>query len=156
MPKASDNTTPKRNATEERLRATPFDSVTELDAEANAIRLSVWRQFTRAQVINELLTKTENSFIVEEWKAGLITFYGSDNREKIFRIYSEGRGLKLELNKEYTKSLGEHEVRLVEGVIRAGIEGYGSLYLKSKSLLSDADPETEKMKSMAENLPTKK
>jgi hypothetical protein len=156
MPKASDNTTPKKNTTEERLRATPFDNVSELDAEAKAIRLSVWRQFTQAQVINELLTKPENSFIVEEWKAGLIAFYGAHARERIFKIFSEGRGLKLELNKEYTQSLGDQEVRLIEGVIRASIEGYGSLYLRAKSLLGECDSNPDAMKALAEKKIPKK
>lgn len=156
MPKPSDNTTPKKNATEERLRATPFENVAELDSEAHAIRLSVWRQFTQAQVINELLTKAENAFIVEEWRAGLIAFFGVHPRERIFKIFSEGRGLKLELNKDYTQSLGDQEVRLIEGVIRASIEGYGALYLRAKSLLGEGELNPESIKALGEKKPSKK
>lgn len=156
MPKASDNTTPKKNTTEERLRATPFENVSELDAEANAIRKSVWRQFTRAQVINELLTKSENAFIVEEWKAGLIAIHGTANRERIFKIYSEGRGLKLELNKEYTQTLGEQEVRLIEGVIRASIEGYGFLYMRAKNLIDDPDGHSDQKKNLSEKVTSRR
>jgi hypothetical protein len=137
MPRAVDNLTPKKNVTEERLRATPFENVRELEAEGKAIRLAVWRKFSEAQVIHELLTKPENTFIIDEWKAGLVAFYGTDSKERIFKIFSEGKGLKLELNKEFTQTLGEHEIRFVEGVVRAGIEGYGFLYMRAKSLIRD-------------------
>lgn len=137
MARVANNVTPKKNPSEEKLRATPFQSVAELEAEAKAIRLSVWRKFNQAQVIHELLTKSENAFIVEEWKEGLVAFYGNDSKDQIFRIYSEGKGLKLKLNKEFTQTLGEHEMNFVEGVVRAGIEGFGSLYLRAKSLVAE-------------------
>lgn len=137
MGRAANHTKPKKNPTEERLRATPFETVAELDDEQNAIRLSVLRKFSAAQVINELLTKKENDFIVDEWRAGLVAFYGTGPKERIYKIFSEGRGLKLELNKEYTKTLGDQEIKFVECALRAGIEGYGSLYMNSKSLMID-------------------
>jgi len=147
MPKTPDNMTRKKNPTEERLRATPFDSVAELDAEAKAIRLTVWRKFAAAQVVNELLTKPENNFIVEEWKAGLIAFYGPGSKERLFKIYSEGRGLRLELNKEFTQSLGDHEIRFLEGLVRAGIEGYGFLYMRAKNMINDVDGSSDPAKA---------
>jgi len=146
MPKAPDNMTPKKNPTEERLRATPFESVSELAAEAKAIRLTIWRRFAGAQVINELLTKPENAFIIDEWKAGLVAVYGPGSKERLFKIYSEGRGLKLELNKEFTQSLGDQEIRFLEGLVRAGIEGYGVLYMRSKNLINDGESGPDSMK----------
>lgn len=139
MPKSPDHRTPKRNPTEERLRATPFESVSELDSESHTIRLNVWRKFQEAQVVNELLTKPENQFILEEWKAGLKGSFGNGSKDQLFHVYSEGRGLKLEINKVYAESLGDSQIRLVEGVIRAGVESYGSLYMRSRSLLRDSD-----------------
>jgi len=137
MPRALDNKTPRKNATEERLRATPFNSVDELDREAKAIRLTVWRRFAEAQIIDELVTKPENKALLEEWKAGLNCFFGTDLNNNFYKIFSEGKGLKLQLNREFTKSLNEAEVRLLEGVVRAGIEGYGALYMRSKSLIQN-------------------
>ena len=145
MPRPKDNTTPKKNPTEERLRATPFENVSDLDKEAKAIRLAVWRRFNEAQSIHELLTKSENSFIIDEWKAGLIAYYGENSRDRIFKIFSEGTGLKLELNKEFTSALGDHEMRFIEGVVRAGIEGYGVLYMRSKSMIKEIELNTDSL-----------
>ena len=139
MPKAVSNKTPRKNSTQERLRATPFHSVEELDRETETIRKDVWKRFVEGQVIDELLSKPENKYLVEEWKAGLICFFGSDARNNIYKIFSDGRGLKLQLNHEFTKSLADKEVAFFEGVVRAGIEGYGALYLRSKSIIQNPD-----------------
>lgn len=156
MPKLSNNKTPKKNGTEERLRATPFDSVEELDSETASIRLAVWRRITEGKIIDELLSKPESKYLIDEWKAGLLCFFGNDSKNSIYKIYSEGQGLKLQLNKEFAKSLADHEVTFLEGVVRAGIEGYGALYLRSKSIIHNSEPQnslkkteisTRKMKS---------
>ncbi len=141
MPKHPNNVSPKKNRTEERLRATPFETTTELDQEKKAIRLAVWRRFTEAQMINELLTKPDNAFIVEELQAGLLATTESRPMERIFRVFSDGRGIKLELNKEYTRALGDQEIRFVESAVRAGIQGFGYLYLQVKGLVAEKVPE---------------
>lgn len=140
MPRPSNNKLPKKNVTEERLRATPFESVEELEREQESIRLSVWKRFTEAQMIDELLTKSESSFLREEWAAGLSCFLGGGgSRENIYRIFSEGKGLKLQINPDFTKGLGKAEVEFLEGVVRAGIEGYGVLYMRTKGLIPNAE-----------------
>ena len=139
MPKVVNNKSPRKNSTQERLRATPFHSVEELDRETETIRKDVWRRFVEGQIIDELLSKPENKYLLEEWKAGLICFFGSDSRNNIYKIYSDGRGLKLQLNQEFTKSLADSEVVFLEGVVRAGIEGYGALYMRSKSIIQNPD-----------------
>ncbi|MBK9324479.1 MAG: hypothetical protein IPM97_16285 [Bdellovibrionaceae bacterium] len=50
MPKPPDNRKPKRNSTEEKVRATTFTGVEVLDSEEKAIRHSVWRRFTESKV----------------------------------------------------------------------------------------------------------
>jgi hypothetical protein len=143
MARPSDNTKPKKNPTEERLRATPFENVQALEKEQHLIRLQVWRRFHEAQVINELMTKPESAFMVEEWREGLVAYFGEGDGDRLFRIYSDGRGLKFELNRNYTQTLGENEARFVEGLARACIEGYGTLYFRAKSLLRDAQTTLE-------------
>ena len=139
MPKMSNNKAPKKNGTEERLRATPFNSVEELDSETASIRLAVWRRITEGKVIDELLSKPECKYLIDEWKAGLLCFFGNDSKNSIYKIYSDGQGLRLQLNKEFAKSLADHEVTFLEGVVRAGIEGYGALYLRSKSIIQNSE-----------------
>lgn len=137
MPKLQNNKAPKKNTTEERLRATPFSSIEDLDSETNSIRLAVWRRITEGKIIDELISKPECKYLIDEWKAGLLCFFGNDSKNSIYRIYSEGQGLKLQLNKDFAKSLADHEVTFLEGVVRAGIEGYGALYLRSKSIIQN-------------------
>lgn len=139
MPKAVNNKAPKKNSTEERLRATPFNTVEDLNRETENIRLTVWRRFTEAQIIDELLTKSESRFLVEEWKSGLICLFGLEGKNTVYKISSDGHGLKLQLNLEFTKSLAEHEIKFLEGVVKAGIEGYGALYMRTKSLIQNPD-----------------
>ena len=107
MPKQVNNKSPKKNGTEERLRATPFVSVEELDGETASIRLAVWRRITEGKIIDELLSKPESKYLIDEWKAGLLCFFGNDSKNSIYKIYSEGQGLKLQLNKDFTKSLSD-------------------------------------------------
>jgi hypothetical protein len=147
MPKLSNNKAPKKNGTEERLRATPFDSVEELDGETASIRLAVWRRITEGKIIDELLSKPECKYLLDEWKAGLLCFFGNDSKNSIYKIYSEGQGLKLQLNKDFAKSLAEHEVTFLEGVVRAGIEGYGALYLRSKSIIQNSESQNSLKKA---------
>ena len=49
---------------------------------------------------------------------------------------SEGKGLKLEVNKKFAESLGEHQTKFFQGVVQAGIEGYGAIYMQVKGLIS--------------------
>ena len=136
MPRSANNAVPKKNRTEERLRATPFTSVEKMTVEEEAIRLSVWRRFTEAKIISELLTKTDFQHVLEELKAGLCCSIHTDDQEQIYKIFSEGRGLKLELNKKFAESLGEHQIPFFQGALQAGIEGYGSLFFQAKGLIS--------------------
>jgi len=53
----------------------------------------------------------------------------------MYKISSEGQGLKLEVNKKFADSLGDHQVKFFQGVVQAGIEAYGSLYMQVKGLL---------------------
>ena len=136
MPKSPDNMKPKKNTTEERLRATPFAGVDVLDSEENAIRMSVWRRFTEAKVVEELLSKPDFKHVVDELKAGLSCSLHGSAKEQIYKISSEGKGMKLEVNKKFAESLGEHQVKFFQGVVQAGIEGYGAIYMQIKGLIS--------------------
>lgn len=136
MPKIADHLTPKRNPTEERLRATPFEDSHQMDNEENDIRLSVWRRLTESKIIEELLTKPEFAHVVAEMEAGLQCALNGGSKEEIYKIFSHGKGLKLEINKEFANTLGEHQVKFFQGVVQAGIEGYGALYMQLKGLLA--------------------
>lgn len=135
MPKLKNHRTPKKNAQDEILRGTPFGSTDEREQELNGIRLDVWRQLARAQVLDELLTKKEFAFLREEWEAGLVCVFGGREAQEIYRIFSLGRGLRLELKQETVESLGEDRAEFLSAVVRSGVEGYGSLFLKMKGML---------------------
>lgn len=136
MPRAPSNTTPKKNATEERLRATPFDGINELSEEEKAIRLDVWRRFTESKVVEELLTKPEFKHVLDELNAGLSCSLKGSSKSGIYKISSEGKGMKLEVNEHFADSLGEHQIPFFQGVVQAGIEGWGAIYMQVKGLIS--------------------
>ena len=148
MPRAPNNRAPRKNATEEKLRATPFDGVESLDAEENAIRLDVWRRLTESKVVEELLTKPEFNHVVEELKAGLSCALQGSGKDQMYKISSEGRGLKLEVNKKFADSLGDHQIRFFQGVVQAGIEGYGALYMQVKGLLKRPNVDAKEIENL--------
>lgn len=136
MPRSRDNTRQLKNRTEERLRATPFDEVSQLEAEEQQIRLSTWQRLTEAKVFAEMLTKGEFALVKEELKAGLsCKLDGASEKERIFHIYSKGTGIQLDLNESYVQSLGDNQIPLLQGTIQAGIAGWGSLFWQAKGLL---------------------
>ena len=147
MPRTANSRTPKKNRTEERLRATPFEGVEVLDAEEEAIRLSVWRRFTEARVVEDLLTKPEFQHVTEELKAGLSCSLQGGSKDHVYKIFSEGKGMKLEVNKKFAESLGESQARFFQGVVQAGIEGYGAIYMQVKGLLSRPNADTENQRA---------
>lgn len=136
MPKPRNNMKPRKNATEERLRATPFNEVETMDLEESTIRLSVWRKFTESKIIEELLTKPEFSHVKEELKAGLSCSLHGSRKDQVYRIFSDGKGMKLEVNKKFAEALGDHQIKFFQGVVQAGIEGYGTVYMQMKGLLN--------------------
>jgi hypothetical protein len=149
MPRSPNNTTPKRNSTEERLRATPFDDVEKMDAEEKAIRAEAWRRLTHSKVVEELLTKPEFKHVLEELRSGLSCDLNNNAKDNVYRIFSEGHGLKLLVNTKFSESLGEHQVRFFQGVVQAGIEGYGALYMQVKGMLSRPSVSKEEFEGAA-------
>jgi hypothetical protein len=57
--------------------------------------------------------------------------------------------MKLEVNKKFADSLGEHQVRFFQGVVQAGIEGYGSLYMQVKGLLARPSVDSKEFEAAA-------
>ncbi len=139
MPRPINNRLPKKNSTEEKLRATPFSQIDSLLAEEKLIRQSVWRRLTEAKIIEELLTKPEFNHIANELKAGLSCYYKTENSDQLYKISSDGQGLKLEINEELSDSLGSHHAETLKNLIQAGIEGYGGIYMHLKGLGSKGD-----------------
>jgi hypothetical protein len=150
MPKARDNIKPRKNTTEERLRATPFSEVSHLDQEEAAIRLAAWQRMTEARVVAELLTKPEFKHVKEELNEGLTCGLGSHAKDRIYRIFSEGLGMKLELNDKFVKSLGKSQVPFFQGAVQAGIEGWGALYWQAKGILPRGNSEKDTLKDATE------
>ena len=157
MPKTNDQLKPKKHTTDERLRATPFSNAEDLDKATKSIRQNVWERLTESKIINELLTKPEFKHILEEFKSGLICSQQDNPKEEIYKVFSEGKGLRLELNKNFTKAFGECEAKFIQGVVQSGVEGYGNLYFQVKGLFfKSALPEKDKKSSSSRSAKKKK
>lgn len=148
MVKPKDHRKPKRNPREESLRGTPFTDPGERDRALREIRLDVWREWAAAQVVEELRTKKEFDFMQQEWEAGLVCVFGGKESQEIYRIFSPGRGLRLELKQQTVESLGEGKADFLSAVVRSGIEGYGSLFLKMKRMIGSESGSSELVSSI--------
>lgn len=149
MRKHRDTTKPLKNRTEERLRATPFTDTKTMEEERQRIKYQTWKRLAEAQAFAELLTKEDFALVREEIEAGLLCkVEGASDKNKLFRIYSKGTGLLLDLNENYVKKLGENQVPFLKGTIQAGIEGWGNMFWRTKGLLRY---DTEAHKVLGEN-----
>jgi hypothetical protein len=147
MPKSADHKKPRKNATEERLRATPFDDIARLESEETQIRLAAWQRMTATKVFHELLTKPEFQDTKKELKAGLRCNMGNESEDHVYHVFSEGVGLNLVLNESYLETLGEQKASVIQAAVQAGVAGWGSLFWQAKGILPKAsDPKIDGMK----------
>ena len=116
MPQEPNHRNPKKNATYEKLRASPFRSADELAVEEEKIRLETWRRLTEARIFDELMTKPENGFVKRLWKAGVRTRFGGTG-EDICHVFADDEGVKMTVNKDVYNSLPSHEVQFIESVL---------------------------------------
>ncbi len=56
-----------------------------------------------ARAMNEFIQREEYSFWREEFREGLVCAYGEKNDLTLVRIYSEGSGIKININRNLAK-----------------------------------------------------
>jgi len=135
---------PKGNVTLEKLSELPFKNAKSLKEAQDEIRLQVWKRLEEAKVIDELLKREEYQFWKEEFKEGFACSYGETN-ENLVRVYSEGRGLKININKALASALPSSE-QLLEALVRSMADSFAATFYCAKGILPplDAKPDLSK------------
>jgi hypothetical protein len=152
MPRISDNKNPKNHPTYERLEQPP--SVKWMISKKKRT-VSAWMLGDALLRLGLLTSCWPNLKIRRSKKSGKQDWNvptSSGEKEDIYKIFSDGRGMKIQLNQEFVRSLGPGEVPFLEGVVRAGIEGWGSLYMQQRGLINR--PNVDKIEK--QKGPTKK
>jgi len=132
----------KPNVTALKLSNLPFKSAKSLKDAQDQIRLQVWRRLEEAKIIHELLKLEEYSFWHEEFAKGLICGYSEDQDTSLVRVYSDGQGIKISINKSLaaTAPLGE---TVLNQLIKAMSESFSTTYYRAKGLISSNETLTK-------------
>lgn len=125
------------NVTLEKLSDLPFKTAKSLKEAQEEVRLSVWRRLEEAKVIEELTRREEYGFWREEFKEGLICCYGEKN-DNLVRVFSEGKGIKININKGLADASASSET-LLGVLVKAMSESFATTYYKAKGILPACD-----------------
>lgn len=137
--KSSDKTTTKKaNVTNLKLLDVPFKSAKALKDAQDQIRLQVWRRLEEAKILNEMLQQDNYKFWHDEFSHGLVCGYVEEHDMSLVKVFSDGDGIKININKALavTAPLGE---TVLTQLVRAMSESFATTYYKAKGLLPVTD-----------------
>src|ERR1700738_4342047 len=100
-----------KNVTLEKLAGLPFKTATELKNAQEEVQLAIWKRLEEAKAIDALTKRPEYKFWRDEFESGLVCAYGEKN-ENLVRVYSNGPGIKVNINKELASSIPSSEALL--------------------------------------------
>ena len=116
-----------------KMSGLPFKSAKELKEAQEDVRRSVWRRLEEAKVINEMIKREEFGFWTEEFREGLVCCYG-EKKDNLVRVYSEGKGIKININKELADAAPSSEA-LLGVLVKSMSESFANTYYKAKGIL---------------------
>lgn len=121
------------NVTLQKMAGLPFATAKELKEEEHNVRLSVWRRLEEAKVIHEMTERPEYGFWKDEFREGLVCCYGEKN-DNLVRVYSEGKGIKININKGLADAAPSSEA-LLGVLVKSMSESFANTYYKAKGIL---------------------
>lgn len=126
------------NPTHEKLAGVPFKSASEMKKVQNEIQMNIWKRLEEARVINELSKRPEYKFWEEQFKMGLTCSYGRD-KEELVKIYAnDNGGLQINIHERNGRDVSTE--CLLEVLVKAMSESFGSLYFRAKGMLPAFNP----------------
>lgn len=144
MSKKPKDQSPK-NVTHEKLAGLPFSSAKAWKEAQDGVRMQVWRRMEEAKVIHEMLARPEYDFWLGEFKEGLVCGYGEKGDTNLVRVYSDGNGVKIAINRSLADAAPSAEAVLGE-LVRAMSESFANTYYKAKGILSASEAQSEEAK----------
>jgi len=122
-----------KNVTLEKLAGLPFKTATDLKKAQEEVQLAIWRRLEEAKAIDTLTKRDEYKFWRDEFEAGLVCGYGEKDGNLV-RVYSNGPGIKVNINEELAGSIPSSET-LLGVLVKAMSESFASTYYKAKGIL---------------------
>lgn len=145
MPKKSKKLTKSPNVTNEKLSGLPFASAKAWKEAQDAVQMQVWRRMEEARVINEMLKRPEYAFWSQEFKEGLVCGYGEKGDANLVRVYSDGNGVKIAINRTIADAAPSAEA-VLGSLVKAMSESFATTYYKAKGILSASEAQSEEAK----------
>lgn len=117
--------------TRNKIQSSPFKTATELKKASESLRLEVWKRMENALIIAEHFNSERYAKVRKELETGITCNFGNSPGELV-KVYSEGVGIKVSLNKELFSEL--QDPHHAEAVIRAVSDTFSKSYLEIKGL----------------------
>lgn len=145
MAKVKKRKSETKNVTHEKLAGLPFTSAKAWKEAQDAVHMQVWRRMEEAKVINQMLKRPEFSFWKEEFQEGLVCGYGEKGDANLVRVYSEGTGVKVAINRSLADAAPSAEA-VLGALVKALSESFAGTYYKAKGILSATEAQNEEAK----------
>lgn len=121
------------NKTRQKLENTPFKSASEMNQASHDIQMQVWKRLEYARVFQQMTDNENYKFVKDELEQGLTCGYGEEGAYLV-RVYSEGVGVKISINKDLVKEVEKSE-GFVEALIRSTSDSFSKSYYQIKGML---------------------
>ena len=122
------------NKTRSKLENTPFKSAAEMNDKSQEIQMEVWRRLEYSRLFQKMTENENYEFVREELKQGLTCNYGENGDGYLVRVFSEGVGIKISINKDLVKEIDKSE-GFVEALIRSTADSFSKSYYQIKGML---------------------
>lgn len=122
------------NKTRSKLENTPFKSAAEMNEKSEEIQMEVWRRLEYARLFQKMTENENYEFVRQELQQGLTCGYGEDTDGYLVRVFSEGIGVKISINKDLVKDTEKSE-GFVEALIRSTADSFSKSYYQIKGML---------------------
>lgn len=122
------------NKTRSKLENTPFKSAAEMNSASEDIQRQVWRRLEYSRLFQKMTENENYEFVKEELKQGLTCNYGENVDGYLVRVFSEGVGINISINKDLVKEIDKSE-GFVEALIRSTADSFSKSYYQIKGML---------------------
>ncbi len=134
MPRMKAKESDYNNKTRNKLENTPFKSAAEMNEKSEEIQMEVWRRLEYARLFQKMTENENYEFVREELQQGLTCGYGENADGYLVRVFSEGVGVKISINKDLVKDTEKSE-GFVEALIRSTADSFSKSYYQIKGML---------------------
>ena len=122
------------NKTRSKLEHTPFKSAAEMSEKSQEIQMEVWQRLEYSRLFQKMTENENYGFVKEELKQGLTCNYGGSDDKFLVKVFSEGAGINISINKDLVKEIDKSE-GFVEALIRSTADSFSKSYYQIKGML---------------------